>query len=247
MFLLRLSNNSLNLVAYDRTNKDPSGFGAVALVIAVGQGCAANTTTNDSGGSSSGTGNASDSNTDSGSNQDSSGNSGSDQYTSDPCPTGTQRYVSSRVNITFCYPGTVNNQTVSVDDSANRVTLRLGSEVVRVMSVVNVGQNANRNNTVLSYAADPADSAITCTARSVENNKGREAFILVGNKNSAQTQDALAACINSSKLNTALNSEPIGRFFFYDSEEELVLLSGSQDAPLGDLTDDFEATLRPRN
>jgi hypothetical protein len=219
-------------------------LGAFVLLVAMGQGCAANTADDNSLGDNSPPvgDNANSGNDDS--NQD---GVTPDQYTADPCPTGTQRYVSTRINLTFCYPANVNNQAVNIDDSSNRITVRLGSEVIRVMSVVNVGQNANRNNTVLSYAADPADTTVTCIARSVEDNKGREAFILVGNKNNAQTQDALAACINSSKLTTALNSEPIGRFFFYDNEEELVLLSGSQDAPLGDLTDDFEATIWPRN
>jgi hypothetical protein len=222
-------------------------LGAFVLVIAMGQGCAANNNSN-TGNNPPTTGNNTGSNGNIGNNQGSTdGDDNADQYTGDPCPTGTQRYTSSRVNMTFCYPAMVNNQAVAIDDSSSRVTLRVGNEVARVMSVANVGQNANRNNTVIAYAADPTDSTIACTARSVEDNKGREAFILVGAKDNAQTQDALTACINSSRLNTALNNEPISKFFFYDNEEELILVSGSQDAPLGDMTDDFEATIWPRN
>jgi hypothetical protein len=174
-------------------------------------------------------------------------NEDDDDYTTDACPTGTKRFVSAKESLTFCYPEKVGNETVTIDDAVNSVTLKIGNEVARVLMVEKVDVNVDRDDKVMAYAANPDDETITCEAQSVEDEKGRETFILVGKKGNVQGTDAVTACTDSTALNTALNDEPVGKFFFYDGEDELIIVSGSQDAIFGQLTDEFEATIWPKS
>jgi hypothetical protein len=219
-----------------------SVFGALALVIAMGAGCVvednANTVNDNEGGVVEGNNSEANNNTD---------NEDDDDYTTDACPSGTKRFVSAKESLTFCYPEQVGDDAVTIDDAVNSVTLKVGDEVVRVLMVEKVDVDVDRGDKVLAYAANPDDDAITCEAQSVEDENGRETFILVGKQSGVQGADAVSACVDSTALNNALNDEPVGKFFFYENEDELIIVSGSQDAVLGQLTDEFEATIWPKS
>ena len=202
-----------------------AALGALALVVVMGAGCRFDDTVG----------------------EDDKGNNESGDYTSASCPEGTKRYVSSRENITFCYPEKVDDQNVTIEDSADNVIIKVGDKVVRVVTAKTVDEDVDREEEVLRYAATPDDDSITCEAQLVKNEKGRETYILVGKKNGVQSQDAWSACADSEKLMDELNNEPVGMFFFYDNEDDLLIVSGSQDAVLGQQTDDFEATIWPKN
>lgn len=204
-------------------------------MLVLGAGCMSTTTT----GNTSGTG--SDEDVIPGDDSD------SDDYTTAACPTGTKRFVSEKENLTFCYPEKVGDETVTIDDVTNSVSLKVNNEVVRVLTVEKVDEDVDRAKKVMSYAANPDDDAIECSAQSVKNEKGRETFILVGTKDDVQGADAVSACSDSTSLHNALNNQPVGMFFFYDNEDELIIVSGSQDAPLGQLTDEFESTIWPQD
>lgn len=222
-----------------------ASFSALALVIAMGAGCIlAPSTFNDepSDGST-----MDDNETPGGGGATTNTDEDEDEYSTGPCPSGTKRYVSTRENVTFCHPESVENQAVTVDDTGGAVMVKVGNEVVRVIASEKVDDRVDRRAKVMEYAATPTDNTITCEAQSVKNEKGREAYVLIGKKNGTQTQEAVSACTDSSKLVSTLKDEPVGMFLFYDNEDDLLIVSGSQDAVLGQMTDDFESTLWPRN
>lgn len=173
-------------------------------------------------------------------------------YVALTCDDGTKLYQSTKHDIEFCYPETDGRGgVVTVADDADGVVLFVGGEAMRKVWVVDVNPSRLREDIVEVYALDNVTTA-TCGVMGLDDAvDGRHVYILVGeDANGEQNLETVAACTyNAADANDGfdMNEQRSGMFYMFDrTPGTLFILTGEQDASLGELTEKFTMSLQPK-
>lgn len=165
------------------------------------------------------------------------------------CETGLTRYISSRHNLTFCYPEDAgDNRAVTVKEESDGVVFSVAGKETRKIAVVTIDESADREAEVRKYFDTPTTNGVTCDVIPAERETGgdREAYIIVGESNGSQTNAAVSECAESGKLQDLLNDHGQGEFIFYKDVSVMYVLSLEQDASLGQLSEEFVDSIEPK-
>lgn len=164
------------------------------------------------------------------------------------CPSGTEFFEGSSLNIRFCYPKTDDNGlAVTVKEQTDGVILLVDGIAVRKVGVVGIDPNKSREDIVMAYANPKSGNAVCMAVRGNVSESGRVSYGIQGTIADEVSLDSMAQCGDSPALRALMGEFFNETFLFFSSDPTVMLvLSGEQDASLGYThTKDFEDSLRP--
>lgn len=175
-----------------------------------------------------------------------------EEYAALNCNEGLKLYQSAMHNVEFCYPeNDGRGGVVTVKDVTDGVEILVDGEAERKVWVVGIDPSVAPEDIVGAYMlTDRAD--VTCfVAKSSYVSEGVTRYVIEGKDTSGQQGlDSVGACTYRAadeREGFDMNSLRSGGFHIYEqTPETMLILTGEQDASLGEMSGGFTSSLRPQ-